>query len=440
MRDLIVALVIFGSLPVCFLRPNVGILIYVWIGLMNPHRLSWRMQDAPVGLAVALTTLAGTALLGQVRSIPWKATTVLLVVWIAYTSLTTYTALAGAEAWVEWHRFSKIILMCFVAMMLLQERRRVEGFLWICMASIGFYGVKGGLFSLATAGQYRVWGPSGTFIEGNNELALAELMVLPLMLYFARQATVSWKRMGYYASIFLTMLSILFSYSRGAFVGFAGLAFVMIMRSRYRIPALLMAVLLCVLILAVAPPSWTARMFSIGDYQEDASAMGRINAWHFAFNLASDRIFGGGFRTFTRQWFAIYAPDPVDVHDAHSIYFEVLGEQGFPGLVLFLAILGTTLWRLEALRKRGLGAATRVWYSELAEMLQFALIAYSIGGSFLGLAYFDLPYYIIVGALLLEFIAHKEEAPKAATTQHAPSGTGRIDPAAGGAPAYAGGA
>ncbi|HSQ61194.1 MAG TPA: putative O-glycosylation ligase, exosortase A system-associated [Acidobacteriota bacterium] len=440
MRDLLVALVVFGSLPFSLFRPHYGIMLYAWIGLMNPHRLSWRMADAPVGLAAALATMLGTVFTGQVRSIPFRSTTWLLILFAAYTTFTTYTALSGADAWVEWNRFVRILAMCLVAMMLLQERKRLEMFLFVCMASIAFFGVKGGFFSLATAGQYRVWGPVGTFIEGNNELALAELMILPLLLYFAHRARVGWKRLALWVAIFLTMLSILFSYSRGAFIGFAGLAIVMIMRSRYRIPAILMAVLLVVLILALAPTEWTARMFSIGEYEQDESAMGRINAWTFAYNLATDRIFGGGFRTFTKEWFMVYAPDPLDVHDAHSIYFEVLGEQGFPGLFIFLAILGTTLWRLERLRRRGAGAAERVWYSDLAEMLQFSLIAYGLGGAFLGLAYFDLPYYLIVGSIMLEFVVEREEAerlhaeaePRAGTDGSlAPAGSTPIAPGGG---------
>jgi probable O-glycosylation ligase (exosortase A-associated) len=300
------------------------------------------------------------------------------------------------------------------------------------MASIGFFGVKGGIFSLATGGNYRVWGPDGSFIAGNNELALAELMVLPLMLYFAHRAKRHWVRVLHWGCFVLTTISILFSYSRGAFLGFAALAFVMIVRSRYRVPALGMAALLAALLFAVAPASWTDRMFSIKDYQTDESAMGRINAWHFAANLASDRIFGGGFRTFTREWFIVYAPNPTDVHDAHSIYFEVLGEQGYPGLVLFLAILGTTLWRLERLRKRGGGEGGRAWYAELAEMLQFSVIAYSVGGAFLGLAYFDLPYYLIIASLLLEFVVDRQE--REPERDEAP-----IVPAPGAAPAGAGG-
>jgi probable O-glycosylation ligase (exosortase A-associated) len=288
--------------------------------------------------------------------------------------------------------------------------------------------VKGGLFSLVTGGQYLVWGPRGSFIEGNNELALAELMVLPLILYFMRQATKAWQKWAYFGAFVLTTLSILFSYSRGAFVAFAGLAVVLMARSRYRVQAFIMVVILGGLMFAFVPMEWKERMFSIRDYQADQSAQGRINAWHFAVNLAKERLFGGGFRTFTADLFAVYAPNPSDVHDAHSIYFEVLAEQGFPGLLIFLAILFASLWRMERLRKWFRKDPERRWIRDLAEMLQFSLVAYMLGGAFLGLAYFDLFYYLVISAILLEFIAHREaavarvRAKAAARLEAAPSG------------------
>ena len=49
---------------------------------------------------------------------------------------------------------------------------------WVMALSIGFFGVKGGIFTVVGGGENMVWGPPGSFIEGNNELALALIMVL----------------------------------------------------------------------------------------------------------------------------------------------------------------------------------------------------------------------------------------------------------------------
>jgi probable O-glycosylation ligase (exosortase A-associated) len=435
-RDLLIGALIFGSIPFCVWRPDIGILVYAWIGLMNPHRLSWRLADAPVGLAVAVATLLGILFRGEIRRIPMRATTALLVLWVVYTTVTTLAS-GSREAWIEWNRFSRILLMCFAAMMVLQTRQRLERFLWVCMASVAFFGVKGGLFSILTRGQYRVWGPPGSFIEGNNELALAELMVLPLILYFLRLARTGWQKAAYYGAFLLNVVSIIFSYSRGAFVAFAGLCVVLMARSRYRVQAFLMAVILGGVALAVSPVEWRERMFSIPDYRADESAMGRINAWHFAYNLAKDRVFGGGFRTFTKDLFQVYAPNPADVHDAHSIYFEVMAEQGFPGLAIYLGILLGTLWRLERMRHLFRKDPERRWIRDLAEMLQFSVVAYMLGGAFLGLAYFDLFYFLVISALLLDLIAGRETAALRARAREAalPPAAASAPPAAASAPA-----
>ena len=143
--------------------------------------------------------------------------------------------------------------------------------------------------------------------------------------------------------------------------------------------------------------------------------MGRINAWWMAYYLAKDRFLGGGFECFQRPSFAMYAPDPGGVHDAHSIYFEVLGEQGFVGLALFLAI-GYSAWRsckwvMQQTKARG----DLRWIFDLASMLQVSLVGYFAAGAFLGLAYFDLYYNLLALIVLAKVIAGKalQEQPTA---------------------------
>ena len=124
--------------------------------------------------------------------------------------------------------------------------------------------------------------------------------------------------------------------------------------------------------------------------------MGRLNSWTFAFNLARARpLVGGGFETFQPELFAIYAPEPSQSADAHSIYFEVLGEHGFVGLALFLA-LGISLWRsCGRTIRRARDDPDLEELEHLARMVQVSLIAYAVSGAFLGLAYFDLFYNLI---------------------------------------------
>jgi probable O-glycosylation ligase (exosortase A-associated) len=142
--------------------------------------------------------------------------------------------------------------------------------------------------------------------------------------------------------------------------------------------------------------STDSRSEPIKDYDEDGSVQGRFNAWHFAYNLAIDRpLVGGGFGAFTPALFQIYAPNPENYHDAHSIYFRVLGEHGFVGLFLFL-ILGFTTWRSASQLERLTNHLPSLqWVSDLASMSRIALAAFAAGGITAGFAYFDFPYEIV---------------------------------------------
>jgi probable O-glycosylation ligase (exosortase A-associated) len=124
--------------------------------------------------------------------------------------------------------------------------------------------------------------------------------------------------------------------------------------------------------------------------------MGRLNAWGFAINLAGERpLVGGGFRAFTPELFLKYAPTPTDFHDAHSIYFEVLGEQGYVGLMLYLMLALVSFRTCMRIRAKTAARAELAWANELASMIQVSLVGFAVGGAFLGLAYFDLPYSLM---------------------------------------------
>jgi probable O-glycosylation ligase (exosortase A-associated) len=144
------------------------------------------------------------------------------------------------------------------------------------------------------------------------------------------------------------------------------------------------------------PPQWFERMQTIQTYEEDQSALGRLNAWGFAINLANARpLVGGGFQTFTSELFVQYAPDPYDFHDSHSIYFEVLGEQGYVGFLLYMTLAILT-WRCSSrVLRRTRARPDLYWARSLAAMLQVSLVGYAVGGAFLGLAYFDLLYHLV---------------------------------------------
>jgi probable O-glycosylation ligase (exosortase A-associated) len=94
--------------------------------------------------------------------------------------------------------------------------------------------------------------------------------------------------------------------------------------------------------------------------------------------------------------FQQYAPDPYNVRDVHSIYFETMGEHGFIGFGLFV-LLGFFAWiRARQIIKRCKKDPEKKWASDMASMIQVSLVGYAAGGAFLGMAYFDLPYHLMI--------------------------------------------
>jgi probable O-glycosylation ligase (exosortase A-associated) len=385
MRDLFVAALVFGSLPFILRRPWFGIIVWTWLGFMNPHRMSWGfMTEMPVAMIVALTTLVGLLFSREPKKIPWTSDSVLLAIFVAWMILTTFFALYPELAWNQLDKVWRIMLMIFVAMMLITNRFRLHLLVWTIAVSIGFYGVKGGIFTILQGGMHRVYGPAGTFIGGNNEIGLALAMTVPLMYYLYRETKQWYLRWGLAAAMLLTALAAMGTHSRGALLAMGAMGVMLWWKSRHKFLMLLLGGISVMLVYSIMPQEWFDRMATIKTYEDDASTQGRFRAWAFAFNLASGRFFGGGFETF------------YGGTDAHSIYFEVLGEHGFVGLALFLALGLSTWMSASRIRRLTQGTADMDWMATLARMTQVSLVAYASAGAFLGMAYFDYAYNLVL--------------------------------------------
>jgi len=411
LRDIVLALAVFGSVPMILRDPFWGAVVWNWLAFMNPHRYAWEFaQTLRFSLVVAAATLLAAVLHGTFKRIPWRAPVVLmllLAVWVTITSFVV--ALNPSGAYAEWDRFSKIILMVLVLLGATDSHRKLDWMVWVVVLSLGFFGFKGGLFTIAHGGSYRVGGPPGSFIEGNNELAFALIVCLPLMRYL--QLTAQDKRVRLALGVLMALcgVSIIGSWSRGAFVAGAAMVFALWLRSRRKVVLGAAMALALPLMLSIMPQQYFDRIRTIETYQEDDSALGRINAWKFAWNLALDRpVFGGGANVFTRELFWRYAPEPERVHDAHSIYFEMLAEQGFVGLAIFFCMGFATMAGASRLMRLGRVDPSIHWAYDLGAMSQVSIVGYAVGGAFLGLAYFDLPYTIMAFVVLGQDIAERE--------------------------------
>jgi putative inorganic carbon (HCO3(-)) transporter len=370
------------------------------LGIMNPHAYTWSLSSLPVAATIAGATLLGVVFTKDRRQFFVTRETVVLMLFMLWMCITLPASFHFTESVSLWNRVMKIDLMILVAIVVLYSRQHILALTWVLVASIGFYGVKGGLFTLATGGSYRVWGPDSSYISGNNEIALALVMIIPLMRFLYLTAGGRWIKRGLAVSMLLCAVAALGSQSRGALLAIVAMAVVMWWRSDKKAAGVIVLVVVAVALLSLMPDTWWDRMYTIRTYEEDASATQRLNAWVMAWNLAKDNVFGGGFMVSLPDVCAKYSPIPLDCRAAHSIYFMVLGEHGFVGLFLFLMLWFFVWFSAGRLRLQGKKQPQTQWLSHLGAMCQVSLAGYAVGGAFLSLSYYDLPYNILVLVVL----------------------------------------
>ncbi len=409
MRAILLLVVLAAFLPKSLMHPWVGTVVWAWISLMNPHEYTWTASRFPVAAAVGGATLVGLFFSRDPKRSPFHPATWILLVFVLWMCLTTATAFYPAASWEMLNRVLKIQLMVYVTIALLVNRRQLDIFLWVVVFSIGYFGVKGGLFTIATGGSYRVWGPPNSFIEGNNELALALVMTIPLMRYLQIGMQKGWQRNGMTLAMLLTATAALGSQSRGALLAISAMGLLLWLRSPRKLGTGIVIGCCAVGLFFFMPESWHQRMDTIGTYHSDESAMGRIRMWHTMIHLAQDRITGGGFAIYNADVISRYKSaedreDGVLVRAAHSIYFEVLGEHGFIGLGLFLLFWVSVWITAGRLSRRARGDPRTTWAAHLASLCQVAMVGYWVGGAFLSLPYFDLPYDIVAALLVAKRI------------------------------------
>ncbi|MDR4517127.1 MAG: putative O-glycosylation ligase, exosortase A system-associated [Nitrosomonas sp.] len=425
MRDLLVFAIVFGALPFVFKRPHWGIYLWSWIGYMNPHRLSWGFAYTfPFAFVIAIVTILSFFASSKKLKFFWTPAIGWLVLFNVWMLLTTIFSTNPDDAWVQWEKVIKIQFMTFLTLWALTDREKLHIFVWIIVLSIGFFGYKGGIFTLLTGGESHVLGPSGSFIEGNTEIGLALVMIVPLIWYLYLHTENKWIRYGLISALLFIPIGILGTQSRGAFLAIVAVAVFLWFKSSKKAVIFFALLLLSPFAFMAMPQSWHDRMATIETYDEDASAVARLRSWEFGYKMALDRpVLGGGFESFTTENYQRYVPHQVEsgdasFHDYHSIYIEILAEHGFAGLFIFL-MLFLYYWRtankiITTVKLTG----QNKWALDLAAMLQVSFIGYAVGGAFLGLAYFDLFYHFLAILILTQRTLEEKRNLNASETEH----------------------
>lgn len=427
MRGLVLFLIFVSLFPfIFFSSPFIGVLMWYWISLMNPQKAIWNSAFAaiPYALVIALATLVSWLLSQREPRVPPASKTTVLIVmlmlWISVTSV--FGTGPPDQIWEKWQLGEKMLLMTIVAYTLTTTHARLDQLIAVCVLSVAFYGVKGGLVSLLlTGGTSRIYGPDGTMIGDNNDLGVALTMILPLLFYLRERYRQPWFKWPLLAVIGLTFLGDVFTYSRGALVALCAMGAMLWWRSRQKIWTAILIALAVLGVWSYAPPSWFSRMDTIETYQTDGSAENRLYMWQLAWDMAEKRpITGAGFQwsfdpnSVNRQLWDSGLP-PLTVPKApHSIWFEMLGEHGFVGLGIFIALLVSTAVDTRWLTRHSRADPDLLWANNLGRMVQASLVGYCAGGTFVTQAMYDGFYALVIITAAARHIVAAELANRAA--------------------------
>jgi putative inorganic carbon (HCO3(-)) transporter len=414
LRDLLLVAIILASIPFAITRPWLAILFWVWVSVVAPQ---WNvfgfMAGWPLAQTYAIIVLISFILTQEKLRFKLRPEVVCLALLVLCVNLSMLDAANPEEAWRKWGYIMKGMLLVFAAIYALNTRRQVELLAATLAFSIGIFAVKGGIFTLMTGGEHIVQGPNPSW--ENNGWAIATILVIPLIVYFLRQAQSHWVKWCLAAGIALATFSVFGSFSRGAFLSIAAMFCFLWLKSKKKIVSVVALVPLVAMAVVFMPAKWEERMRTIETYQADDSAQGRINTWITLFNAANDRpLFGLGPYPYTPEVFARYSPNPDIIKSAHSMYFEVLGENGYPALLFFLLTWLFTWTDASWVIRKCKGRPDMQWAASLVAMVQVSLIGHFVGGAFLANAYFEPVYYLLVIVVVVRDIVAKAIAAESA--------------------------
>jgi probable O-glycosylation ligase (exosortase A-associated) len=248
-----------------------------------------------------------------------------------------------------------------------------------------------------------------TFLGDGNDFALSLCILLPLAIELAMSTKTWTKRLLCWGVVAILLLGVIATQSRGASLGVAGLMVFLWFFSPRKVLGLVGVVLAGIVVLIYAPPEYFNRMNTISSYQEDGSAQGRIEAWKSSINMAIDNpLLGVGAGNFPTSFGTKYrTPGAANMPwlTAHSSYFLLLGELGFPGLFfLLMLVIGNIVSNMK-LRRMLLARAGPHPSAEKRESARVlfltagALLGFGIAGTFLSAAYY--PHIYVLSGLLI---------------------------------------
>jgi putative inorganic carbon (HCO3(-)) transporter len=386
---------------------------YLWIAYFRPE--SWAWND--IFTTLNLSYFAGVYLV--VRAISsgvafrLDTRTILLVLFLGHSFVSAWLGLNPDHSLDYWQEFAKVIVVSIVLTNVIQTAADLRVILIVIALSLGFEAVKQGWAQLIlNPGQRNDnWVP---FLGDNNLVAVGMAMLLPLIGALGATST-GWRKRAFQFMSIGVLYRGLSTYSRGGFLSLGAVSAIWFWRSDHKLKTLAAVTIAALLILPVLPQQFWDRMSTITAPagQRDDSQQGRLHFWQVAIVMANERpLIGVGHRGYEPAYNSYDFSDGQYFSDraVHSAWFGVLGELGYPGLLLFVAIIVSSLVTCRRVRLAARRGDIPGPLGPYAIALESSLIAFMVGGSFVSFQYCEMLWHFFALTVALDRVAVAEAA------------------------------
>jgi putative inorganic carbon (HCO3(-)) transporter len=405
MRQIFIFSLFFLFLPLAFFAPFTGLIGYLSIAYVRPHEWAY-MPNTPISLVVGLTTLVGYVIFELTRRAPQLIPNgLLLVLWMQITFASLY-AKSPEVAQGKFIEMSKTFLIALLITAMVDSERRARWLLLSIVFSIGLLAFRSNIGILLTMGQARIYGPGGS-IEDNNDYALLLVMAIPIAYYVARGEGSRWIRRACYALAVMMVITVIFTLSRGGYLGLGAVAFCLALKAKYKMSALLLVPLLGLVIFATAPRQVSERVTAIRATEYDESTaqptQQRLYSWDVSWRIINEHpIFGIGPRNLLHTYDR--ATETRVARVSHNSFLQMAVDAGLPALLMFVALIVLSYLRLRRSRRILRARAPDSPLIAYSHGLEVALVGYFVSGNFLSRHDLELLYNVIALATSFSLI------------------------------------
>ena len=404
MRGLFLLMAFSGMLIPTFMASFIGVLLWIWIACGTPHLETFGFtRSFQFNFLIALVTLFLWIFYKKDSRAYKNPALIAIYVFVIIVTISNFTGEAIDHSTQYWTRIVKVLVLVFVIIGIIDNRVRVHACVWVLAISFGYYGSKAGLGTLASGGSYRISGPLNSPIHDNNHTAAAFIFVLPLMNYLRLHSASRLLRWLIVIVMLATLVGIMGTYSRGGFLGLTAMACYFWMRSRGKVRNGIIVCVIAAIGVSFVPQKYFDRLSTIESAaEEDGSFKGRLEAWQAAINIANSRVLGVGPRGYEiPHVFSRYKNPDFEKHAIamHSIYFEVLGDVGYVGLLTYL-IMAFSVWlNILWIIRHTANRPELQWAHDFARMSEISLVGFAVAGAALSMAFFE-PMFVTVGLVV----------------------------------------